>query len=57
VALEISDPAAAFRYLSLRGRVVAVVEEGAPAQLEALSPRYLARPSASRELRDLPHRA
>jgi hypothetical protein len=44
VALEISDPADPFRYPSLRGRVVAVVEEGARAPLEALSQRYLAKP-------------
>jgi hypothetical protein len=44
VALEISDPADPFRYLSLRGRVVGVVEEGARAPLEALSQRYLAKP-------------
>jgi hypothetical protein len=39
VALEISDPADSFRYLSLHARVVAVVEEGARAPLEALSQR------------------
>jgi PPOX class probable F420-dependent enzyme len=44
VALEISDPADPFRYLSLRGRVVAVVEEGAAEHLEALSERYLGKP-------------
>jgi hypothetical protein len=44
VALEIPDPADPFRNLSLRGRVVAVVEEGARAQLEALSQRYLGKP-------------
>ena len=44
VALEISDPADPFRYPSLRGRVVAVVEEAARAPLEALSQRYLAKP-------------
>jgi PPOX class probable F420-dependent enzyme len=43
VALEIQDPADPFRYLSLRGRVIAVVEAGAAAQLETLAQRYLGR--------------
>ena len=44
VALEIQDPDNPFRYLSLRGRVCAVVEQGADAHLEALSRRYLGKP-------------
>jgi len=44
VALEIQDPADPFRYLSVRGRVVAIVEEGAAEHLEALSQRYLGKP-------------
>jgi len=44
VALEVSDPADPFRYVSLRGRVVAIVEEGARAHLEKLSQRYLGKP-------------
>ena len=41
VALEIQDPVNPFRYVSLRGRVSAIVEDGAGAHLEALSQRYL----------------
>ena len=44
MALEIQDPDKPFRYLSLRGRVIAVVEQGADAHLEALSRRYLDKP-------------
>ncbi len=44
VALDVSDPANPFRYGSIRGRVVAVVEEGAATHLEALSQRYLGKP-------------
>jgi PPOX class probable F420-dependent enzyme len=44
VALEIQDPIDPFRYLSVRGRIVAVTEEGAAAHLEALSQRYLGKP-------------
>jgi PPOX class probable F420-dependent enzyme len=44
VAVEVSDPGNPFRYISIRGRVVAVVEEGAAAHLERLSQRYLGRP-------------
>ena len=44
VALEVSDPGNPFRYISIRGRVVAVVEEGAAAHLERLAQRYLGKP-------------
>jgi PPOX class probable F420-dependent enzyme len=44
VAFEIQDLVDPFRYLTVRGRVVAVVEDGAGAHLEALSRRYLGKP-------------
>jgi hypothetical protein len=44
VALEIQDPVDPFRHLTVRGSVVAVVEDGAGARLEALSRRYLGKP-------------
>jgi PPOX class probable F420-dependent enzyme len=44
VALEVQDPGNPFRYLSVRGRVIAIVEEGAAEHLEKLSQRYLGRP-------------
>ncbi|MFN8373085.1 MAG: PPOX class F420-dependent oxidoreductase [Anaerolineae bacterium] len=44
VAIEISDPDNPYRYLSIRGHVVAVVEENAAAHLEQLSQRYLQKP-------------
>jgi PPOX class probable F420-dependent enzyme len=44
VALEISDPDDPFRYVSIRGRVTAVTEEGAAEHADALSERYLGKP-------------
>jgi len=44
VALEVSDPSNPFRYVSIRGRVAAVVEQGAAEHLERLSQRYLGKP-------------
>jgi hypothetical protein len=41
---KIQDPADPFGYLTRRGRVVAVTEDGAAAHLEALSQRYLGKP-------------
>lgn len=46
VALEVSDPANPYRYLTIRGRVVAVSEQGAAEHLEALSRRYTGKPYA-----------
>jgi len=44
VAIEISDPANPYRYVSVRGKVVAVEREGAREHLEALSQRYRGEP-------------
>jgi PPOX class probable F420-dependent enzyme len=41
VALAISDPDNAYRYLSIRGRVVEVTEQGADAHIDALAKKYL----------------
>lgn len=41
VALEISDPANPYRYITIRGRVVEVTEQDAEAQLDRLAKRYL----------------
>jgi PPOX class probable F420-dependent enzyme len=41
VALAIVDPDDAYRYVSIRGRVVEVTEEGADAHIDALAKRYL----------------
>lgn len=41
VAIEISDPANPYRYLSIQGRVVEIRSAGADAQLDRLAKRYL----------------
>ena len=41
VALSISDPDNAYRFLSIRGRVVEVTEAGADAHIDALAKKYL----------------
>ena len=41
VALSIVDPDNAYRYLSIRGRVVEVTEQGADAHIDALAKKYL----------------
>ena len=41
VALAITDPDNAYRYLSIRGRVVEVTEAGADAHIDALAKKYL----------------
>jgi len=46
VALEVSDPANPYRYVTIRGRVVDVVETGAAEHLERLSQRYTGKPYA-----------
>ena len=46
VALEVSDPAKPYRFLSIRGRVVAVVEKGAAEHIEHLAQRYTGKPYA-----------
>ncbi len=43
VAVEIPDPDNPNRYVSIRGRVVEITEEGADAHLDQLAKRYLAR--------------
>ncbi len=43
VAIEIPDPDNPNRYVSVRGRVVQITEEGADAHLDQLAKRYLAR--------------
>jgi PPOX class probable F420-dependent enzyme len=40
VGLDVVDPSNPYRYLALRGRVVAIVEEGAEAHINQLSWRY-----------------
>jgi len=46
VAVEVSDPANPYRYVSIRGRVAGVVEKGAAEHLERLSQRYTGKPYA-----------
>ena len=41
VALSIVDPANAYRYLEVRGRVVEITEQGADDNIDALAQRYL----------------
>ena len=41
VALEIHDPENSYRYLSIRGRVVEITEEGADAHIDRLAKKYL----------------
>ncbi len=41
VAVSIVDPDNAYRYLSIRGRVVEVTEHGADAHIDALAKKYL----------------
>jgi len=40
VALAISDPKNPYRYLSVRGEVVEITEEGAAAHIDALAKKY-----------------
>jgi PPOX class probable F420-dependent enzyme len=44
IALEVPDPKQPYRYVSVRGTVVAVTTEGGADHLEELSQRYLGRP-------------
>ncbi len=44
VTLLCYDPAQPFRFIEVRGRVVAMTEDGAVAHLDALSSRYIGRP-------------
>jgi PPOX class probable F420-dependent enzyme len=41
VALSLVDPENAYRYVSIRGRVVEVTEEGADAHIDRLARKYL----------------
>jgi PPOX class probable F420-dependent enzyme len=41
VALSIVDPANAYRYLSVQGRVVEITEQGADAHIDRLAKKYL----------------
>jgi PPOX class probable F420-dependent enzyme len=41
VAVSIVDPDNVYRYLSIRGRVVEVTEQGADAHIDALAKKYL----------------
>ncbi len=41
VSLAIVDPANAYRYLEIRGRVVDITEEGAVAHIDSLAKKYL----------------
>lgn len=41
VALSILDPDDPYRHLAIRGRVVAITEEGADAHINALAQKYL----------------
>ncbi len=40
VAVELSDPENPYRYLSIRGRVVDITEDGAEAHIDKLSKKY-----------------
>ncbi|WP_432993557.1 PPOX class F420-dependent oxidoreductase [Dactylosporangium sp. CA-233914] len=44
VAVAIGDPAQPRRYFQVRGRVIAVTEQGAAEHIEALAHRYLGTP-------------
>jgi hypothetical protein len=44
VAVSVQDPGRPYRYVAVRGEVVSVSTEGAEAQLETLSRRYLGKP-------------
>jgi PPOX class probable F420-dependent enzyme len=44
VAVAVSDPAAATRYITVRGRVTTTTTEGAADQIEALAQKYLGGP-------------
>jgi PPOX class probable F420-dependent enzyme len=41
VGIELSDPANPYRYLSVRGRVVEMIEDGADAHIDKLAKKYL----------------
>lgn len=41
VAIDIVDPQNPYRYITIRGRVVAITEDGAAEQLDRLTQRYL----------------
>ncbi len=41
VALSLQDPDNPYRYLEVRGRVVAITEEGADAHIDSLAKKYL----------------
>src|SRR5215208_2906520 len=41
VALSIQDPANAYRYLAVQGKVVDITEDGADAHIDALAKKYL----------------
>jgi PPOX class probable F420-dependent enzyme len=41
VGVEISDPQNPYRYISVRGRVINVTEEGADAHIDKLAKKYL----------------
>src|SRR3990172_528331 len=41
VALEVQDPQNPYRYLSVKGKVVKIREEGAEAHIHALAKRYM----------------
>lgn len=43
IAIEISDPANSGRYVTIRGRVIEITEEGADACIDALSLKYTGR--------------
>ena len=43
VALEIMDPDNPYRYLSVRGRVTEITENGADAHIDSLAKKYLGR--------------
>jgi PPOX class probable F420-dependent enzyme len=48
VCIEILDPADPYRYLSVRGRVASITEEGADAHIDALAIKYTGKPFADR---------
>ena len=49
VAVSIMDPANPYRYLQIRGRIGRVTQEGADANIEALSHKYLGKPYPFRQ--------
>jgi len=49
VSITVLDPSNPYRYLEVRGRVVEIKEDGADADIDALSQKYLGKPYPFRQ--------